>query len=201
MFRIRSEPEHEALCMCVMLCYLWYKFAEYLGNNKTFGLTALTAQTVTSSACPCSSLSSAPSSCPTRPPNAFPACRPAPGWRSCCSFQPNYQWDWLWTPIYEPRYLSIDNIFVTSNFVLKTSFTSTNVKLRKLWRFDLHPSDTRQSFDLPLTHTNPHHTLVIRFWTSPEIHLMFNWLSPDHLTIIWPSPDQGSPDLFIRKRP
>ena len=67
-----------ALLLVIKICRI--------GNNKTLGLTALTAQTVTSSACPGSGLSSAPSSCQTRPPSASPACRLAPGWRSWCSF-------------------------------------------------------------------------------------------------------------------
>ena len=47
-----------------------------------------------------------------------------------------------------------------------TSFMSTNVKLRL--RFDVHL-------------TFP--------WHSPDIPLTLTWTSPDHLTIIWPSPD------------
>ena len=26
-------------------------------------------------------------------------------------------------------------------------------------------------------------------WRLPDIHLTFTWHSPDHLTILWPSPD------------
>ena len=29
----------------------------------------------------------------------------------------------------------------------------------------------------------------IEIWRSPDIPLTFTWTSPDHLTIIWPSPD------------
>ena len=30
---------------------------------------------------------------------------------------------------------------------------------------------------------------LIFTWHSPDIHLTLTWTSPDHLTIIWPSPD------------
>ena len=55
--------------------------------------------------------------------------------------------------------------------------TSTNVKLRILWRF------------VP-TWASPNHHLTFT-WHSPDIHLTFTWRSPyHHLTIIWPFPDR-----------
>ena len=72
-----------------------------------------------------------------------------------------------------------------------TSFTSTNIKLRK-------PSP---DFHLTFTWASDHHYYYLNLkgefklhlnftWTSPELHLNFNWASPElHLTFTWPSPD------------
>ena len=94
-----------------------------------------------------------------------------------------------------------------ANCNVQTSFTSTNVKLRLRFYVHLtfiwHSPEPHLSLNLtwppsniPLTITRPLPNLywkILNFvqflWHSPDIYLTFTWHLPDHLTIIWPSPD------------
>ena len=70
-----------------------------------------------------------------------------------------------------------DDMILAENTI--TSLTSTNVKLKRLFRFDTHLNFTW----LPDHHLTFH-------WRSPDVNMKFTWHSPDHhLTFPWPQFD------------
>ena len=92
----------------------------------------------------------------------------------CCQEQP-----WGLLSRCSPQHISILSLSSIQVRVKRdTSFTCINVKLRKLLRFDLHPSPDNLTIIWPSP--DPYLTMIRRFYTSPEIHLIFTWTSPDH---------------------